>query len=76
MEIAILMLVSVTLGYLMGRQATKDKQHIKDNKPLERFNIPSIPNVLKKDKEPEKDLVYEGLMNILSYEGENQHAKE
>lgn len=69
------MLISVTIGYAMGRQATKDRQRIKDSKPLESVKLPDIPKIPRKIKEPENDPIYEGIMNILSYEGENQHEE-
>ena len=70
MEIAIVALIAVVIGYLMGRQSTKDKQRVVEGKPLEKISIK--PEFLKEHKEAETDPIMDGFANMMMYDGEEQ----
>ena len=68
MEYAVIALVSVLIGYTMGRQSTRDKQQVKEGRPIGKIKF--APDFVK--QKVEADPILEGFANIMAYDGSEQ----
>lgn len=70
MEIAIMALIGVAIGYMMGRQSTRDKQKIEAHETIDK--VVEVPEVFRKEEEMPDDPIMEAFNNMMTYDGTEQ----